>query len=66
MPMLLRILAVTLGVLAAGAGTLVGGFHLSKALFSTWPGDYHATFAIALMSVLLIVTAGIAAVRGHR
>jgi NADH:ubiquinone oxidoreductase subunit 4 (subunit M) len=64
--MLSRILRTLLGivlVVGAGIGLLLGGYGLSWLLIPNWPQDYHATAAIALMSLGLIGYAGWVAMR---
>ncbi len=51
-------------ILLGGAALLLGGYGISMLLFPKWPSDYHATLAIALMSVVLLAYAGWAATRG--
>ncbi len=60
---LLRIAIGAVVVLTAGAVLLLGGYHISSLLIPTWPQDYHATVAIALMALVMIGYAGWVATR---
>lgn len=60
---ILRTLLGIVLVVGTGIGLLLGGYALSWFLIPSWPQDYHATAAIALMSIVLIGYAGWVAMR---